>query len=155
MRIIIDGDACPKGVRTICEKTAAAYNLPLLMVADISHNLEGDDDCEVISVDEGPDSSDYKIASMAEPQDIIITHDYGLAALVLDKATAVLNPMGFVYSNANIDQLLYQRFLRQKERKAGHGTRIKKRTSEDDALFKRMLMSFVAPVSLEPSAEDA
>lgn len=153
MRIIIDGDACPKGVRSICEEAAAAYGIPLLMVADISHDLEGDDDCEIISVDEGPDSSDYKIASMAEPQDIIITHDYGLAALVLEKATAVLNPMGFVYSTANIDQLLYQRFLRQKERKTGHGTRIKKRTPEDDAVFKRMLMSFIAPVTLDLDEE--
>ena len=148
MRIIIDGDACPKGVRTICEETAASYKIPLLMVADTSHELEGDDDCEIIRVDQGRDASDYKIAGMAEPQDIIITHDYGLAALVLEKVTAVLSPSGFVYSTANIDELLYQRFLNQKQRQAGHAAKIKKRTPEDDAVFKRMLMTFVAPVEL-------
>lgn len=70
----------------------------------------------------------YENRGMAEPQDIIITHDYGLAALVLEKVTAVLSPSGFVYSTANIDELLYQRFLNQKQRQAGHAAKIKKRT---------------------------
>lgn len=149
MRIIIDGDACPKGVRTICEETASEYKIQLLMIADTSHDLEGDDDCEIIRVDQGQDASDYKITSLAEPQDIIITHDYGLAPLVLDKVTAVLSPSGFVYSTANIDELLYQRYLNQKQRQAGHASKIKKRTPEDDAVFKRMLLNFVAPISVE------
>ncbi|MEG0377466.1 MAG: DUF188 domain-containing protein [Eubacterium sp.] len=148
MRIIIDADACPKSVKVLCQQISDQYKIGLVMVADTSHSLESeeDDGCEVITVDQGNDASDYKIVSMAESKDIIVTQDYGLASLVLNKVTAVLHPNGFVYSNANMDELLYQRYLGQKMRKAGHGTRIKKRDPADDAAFKTLLLTFVGIV---------
>ncbi|MEF9918028.1 MAG: DUF188 domain-containing protein [Eubacterium sp.] len=153
MRIIIDADACPKTVKLICQEVANDYKLPLVFVADTAHSLadEEDDGYEVVIVDQGQDASDFKIVSMAEATDLIVTQDYGLASLVLDKVTAVLNPNGFVYSLSNMDELLYKRYLNQKMRKAGHGTRIKKRNPDEDAAFKKLLLTFIEPITLNLS----
>ncbi|MDO4287548.1 MAG: DUF188 domain-containing protein [Eubacterium sp.] len=145
MRIIIDADACPRGVKNICTEIAAQYQLPLTMVSDRNHDLE-DDGSEVITVDSGRDASDFKIVEITTPQDIVVTHDYGLASMVLEKAMSVIHPDGFIYSAANIDELLYKRYLNQKLRKSGHARRIKKRSPEEDEAFRIILLSLVKPM---------
>ncbi len=145
MRIIIDADACPRGVKTICKEISEAYQLPLIMVSDHSHDLNDDAD-EVITVDTGRDAGDFKIVSITTAQDIVVTHDYGLASLVLEKAMSVIHPNGFIYSTANIDELLYKRYLNQKLRQSGHASRIKKRRPEDDEAFRSILLSLVMPM---------
>lgn len=145
MRIIIDADACPRGVKNICTEISAQYQIPMTMVSDRSHDLS-DDDAEVIFVDQGKDASDFKIVALTTPQDIVVTHDYGLASLVLDKAMSVIHPDGFIYSAANIDELLYKRYLNQKLRQSGHAARIKKRRPEDDEAFRIILLSLVTPM---------
>ena len=152
MRLIIDADGCPRGVREVCRELAGQYNVPIAMVSDRSHDLasEADDDMDVTltTVDTAPDATDYAIAQEAKPTDIIVTGDYGLAALVIDRVTAVLHPDGFIYSPANMDELLYRRYLNQKARRAGHNSRITKRTADDDAAFRQMLLPFLRGIVL-------
>ena len=67
---------------------------------------------------------------------MIITQDYGLAALVLGKGGKALNQNGLIYSDTNIENLLFTRFIGKKERMAGNRTKgPKKRTSQNDADF--------------------
>ncbi|MDD2397755.1 MAG: DUF188 domain-containing protein, partial [Tissierellia bacterium] len=71
MRIIIDGDACPQKVREICEKAAKDFGVNLIIVSDIDHYIVSD--FEVIVVEQGRESVDYKIVQIFKQGDILIT----------------------------------------------------------------------------------
>ncbi|HOH89402.1 MAG TPA: DUF188 domain-containing protein, partial [Bacillota bacterium] len=73
MRIIIDGDACPQKVREICEKAAGDFGAGLIIVSDIDHYIVSD--YEVIVVEQGRDSVDYKIVQIFKEGDILVTQD--------------------------------------------------------------------------------
>lgn len=138
MRIIIDGDACPQRVKEICETAAKEYGVELIIVVDIDHYIVSD--YEVIVVEQGRDSVDYKIVQIFKEDDILVTQDYGLASLVLNKASAVIHTAGFFINKNNIDNLLQSRYISDKVRKLGGKTKgPSKRTKEQDENFKKCL----------------
>lgn len=138
MRIIIDGDACPQRVKEICEQAAKEYRIELIIVVDIDHYIISD--FEVMVVEQGRDSVDYKIVQIFKEGDILITQDYGLASLVLSKATAIIHTAGFFINNNNIDNLLQSRYISAKIRQQGGKTKgPSKRTREQDENFKKCL----------------
>ena len=88
----------------------------------------------------GADSVDFALINLLKKDDIVITQDYGLAAMAINKASYVINQNGLIYSNENIDRLLYSRHISKKIRKSGGRTKgPKKRTKEDDLNFERTL----------------
>lgn len=138
MRIIIDGDACPQKVREICERAAREFNVSLIIVVDTDHYIESD--FTVIVVEQGRDAADYKIVEIFKNDDILITQDYGLASLVMNKASAVIHTGGFFINKNNIDELLESRHIGQKIRKMGGKTKgPSKRRREQDENFKKCL----------------
>lgn len=135
MKVIIDADACP--VVDIAVNIAKENNIKCLIVCDNTHFIQKDN-AETIVVDKGADSADCKIANLTDKGDVIITQDYGLAALVLGKGAKALNQNGLIYSDANIENLLFTRFIGKKERMAGNRTKgPKKRTKQNDEDFIR------------------
>ncbi len=138
MKIIIDADACP--VVDVTVKIAKEKNIECIVVCDNTHAIEKDG-AETIVVDKGADSADCRIANITEKGDVIITQDYGLAALVLGKGGKALNQNGFIYTDNNIENLLFTRFIGKKERMAGNRTKgPKKRTPQNDADFLKALL---------------
>ncbi|MGD9569471.1 MAG: YaiI/YqxD family protein [Sedimentibacter sp.] len=138
MRIIIDGDACPQRVKEICETAAKEYGIELIIVVDIDHYIVSD--YQVIVVEQGRDSVDYKIVQIFKEDDLLVTQDYGLASLVLNKASAVIHTAGFFINKNNIDNLLQSRYISEKVRKLGGKTKgPSKRTKEQDENFKKCL----------------
>ena len=136
-RILVDADACP--VKEIVLRMAKQRNIPVTMVTNTSHEL-GDGYSTVITVDKGSDSADYAIANMAACHDIIVTQDYGLAAMVLAKGASALDQNGLIYTSENIDSLLERRYIGQKIRRGGGRTKgPKKRTRDDDEQFEAAL----------------
>jgi uncharacterized protein YaiI (UPF0178 family) len=134
MKILVDADACP--VKEIIVRMAKRRNIPLIMVIDTSHELSGGYG-EVITVDKGADSADYAIAGLTSRGDIVVTQDYGLAAMILAKGAKAINQDGMVYTNDNIDELLTRRYVGQKIRRGGGRTKgPKKRTKGDDERFE-------------------
>lgn len=134
MKILVDADACP--VKDIITEIGKTYNIQVLMFIDTSHIL-CDNYCEIITVDKGKDSVDIHLINKVEKGDIVVTQDYGLASLVLGKKAYAINQNGLIYTNDNIDKLLFERHLGQKSRKAGLKTKnIRKRTLDDDKKFK-------------------
>ena len=82
-----------------------------------------------------------RIANLTEKGDVIVTQDYGLAALVLGKGAKALNQNGLIYTDSNIENLLFTRFIGKKERMAGNRTKgPKKRTAQNDADFLKALL---------------
>jgi len=129
MKIIIDGDACPS--ISIIEKIAKEYKVEVLIFCDINHYINSDYSTVKV-VDSGFQNVDMYVINNTEKDDIIITQDYGLAAMCLPKGAKVINPKGFIYTDKNIDRLLEERHLSQKIRRGGGRTPNPKKRSSDD-----------------------
>lgn len=137
MRIYVDADACP--VVRIVEKIASKYEAPVTLLCDTNHVLTSDYS-EVIVVGAGADAVDFKLISLLKKgeRDIVVTQDYGVAAMALGKDAFVIHQSGKWYTNENIDQMLMERHLAKKERRASSKYHMKgprKRTEEDDVRF--------------------
>lgn len=137
MRIMVDADACP--VKKIIVKVAKEKNIPVTMFADTSHVIE-DGYSEVITVDKSMDSADIALANRVSKSDIVVTQDYGVATMVLSKGAKAINQNGLIFSDENIDGLLFERHISKKIRRSGSKTPgPRKRTEEDDAKFEAAL----------------
>jgi uncharacterized protein YaiI (UPF0178 family) len=113
------------------------------MLIDTSHILN-DGYSTVITVDKGRDSADIRLVNLIEPQDIVVTQDFGVAAMALAKGAKAVSQNGMVYDNGNMDRLLFERALGQKIRRAGgRSTKIKKRTKQDDEAFERVFCELI------------
>lgn len=135
MKIFVDADACP--VIDIVEDIATKYNIPVTLLCDTNHVLTSDYS-EVIVVGAGADAVDYKLISICQRGDIVVTQDYGVAAMALGKGAFAIHQSGKCYTNENIDQMLMERHLNKKARRASSRNHIKgprKRTDEDDQRF--------------------
>ncbi len=137
MRILIDGDGCPVVDLTI--KISRKFNIEVIIMCDTSH-IFNKDGAKTMVFSKGADSVDFALINLLKKDDIVITQDYGLAAMAINKASYVINQNGLIYSNENIDRLLYSRHISKKIRKSGGRTKgPKKRTKEDDLNFERIL----------------
>lgn len=137
MRILIDGDGCPVVDLTI--KISRKFNIEVIIMCDTSH-IFNKDGAKTMVFSKGADSVDFALINLLKKDDIVITQDYGLAAIAINKASYVINQNGLIYSNENIDRLLYSRHISKKIRKSGGRTKgPKKRTKEDDLNFERTL----------------
>jgi len=135
MQIFVDADACP--VVTIVEKIAKEHSVPVTLLCDANHVLSSDYS-EVIVVGAGADVVDYKLISICHKGDIVVSQDYGVAAMALGKGAYAIHQSGKWYTNDNIDQMLMERHLNKKARRSSHKNHIKgpkKRTEEDDERF--------------------
>ncbi|MBQ7668992.1 MAG: YaiI/YqxD family protein [Clostridia bacterium] len=133
MIIYVDADACP--VKDIIISEAKKRSIEVVMVCDTAHELN-DGYSTVITVDKSSDSADLKIANLVTKGDIVVTQDFGVATLVLGKGAKAINQNGMIYTNDNIDRLMFERFLGKKIRRAGGRTaNPSKRTKEDDENF--------------------
>ena len=144
MKIIIDGDACP-GI-SIIEKTAKIYKVPIIIFCDINHFIQSDYSIVRI-VDNGFQSVDMYVVNETKENDIVVSQDYGVAAMCLAKKAAVINPKGYIYNDDNIERLLEERHISQKIRKGGGRTpSSKKRTFKDDERLEKNLLFLIRKV---------
>lgn len=116
MKILIDGDGCPVIDLTI--KVSKQFNIDVIIMCDTSHvfNKEG---AKTMVFSKGADSVDFALINYVQKEDIVITQDYGLAAMAINKASYVINQNGLIYNNDNMDRLLYSRHISKKIRKSG------------------------------------
>lgn len=135
MQIFVDADACP--VVGIVEKIAEKYNITTTLLCDTNHVLYSDYS-DVIVVGVGADAVDYKLISICHKGDIVVSQDYGVAAMALGKGAYAIHQSGKWYTDENIDRMLMERHLNKKARRSSHKNHLKKsrkRTEEDDVRF--------------------
>ena len=152
VQIFVDADACP--VVGIVEEIAEKYNIPTTLLCDTNHILYSDYS-EVIVVGTGADAVDYKLISVCHKGDVVVTQDYGVAAMALGKGAYAIHQSGKWYTNENIDQMLMERHLNKKARRSSHKNHMKgprKRTEEDDVRFAQ---SFEKLILMAKSKEGA
>jgi uncharacterized protein len=118
LTIRVDADACPAAARSQIERLARQYGSGLVLYMDDSHDLHPTYG-QICQVGQGRDAVDFMLANQTAAGDIVITQDYGLAALVLARRARAIHPTGMVYTENNIDRLLLERHLAAKARQAG------------------------------------
>jgi len=145
MKIFIDADGCPVVKHTI--RIALKHKLHVMVVKNHSVHIENKNPefVEVVTVDTSRDSADYYIANHLSPGDLVITQDYGLAAMVLAKRSVGMSQNGLLYTEFNIDQLLDRRHINQEMRRKHkkHNSKFKKRTEEDNRIFESALEDYI------------
>jgi len=141
MRILIDADGCP--VVDIAVKIARQNNIECVILCDTSH-VFNKDGATTITVSKGADSVDFALVNMLQKGDIVITQDYGLAAMWLARNAIPISQDGMIYDNSNIDGLLLQRHTAKKIRMAGG--RLKgnpKRMAEQNSAFEEKFLKLI------------
>ena len=137
MKVLIDADACP--VTDIAISVCRSYNISCLILCDTAHAFQREG-AQTLVFDKGADSVDFALVNRVEPGDVVVTQDYGLAAMCLSKCARVLHQDGWAYTRENIDALLFSRHESGKYRRSGGRTKGPKRRekSQDDAFQKAL-----------------
>ncbi|MFL0194214.1 YaiI/YqxD family protein [Clostridium sp. WILCCON 0269] len=142
MRILVDGDACPG--KHIIENTARENGIEVVIYCDTNHILNSNYST-VITVDSGFQSVDMMIVNKVTSGDIVVSQDYGVAAMALGKKAYAINPKGYIYHDGNMDKLLFERYISSKVRRTGGKTSSpKKRTKEDDKRLRKNLLQLIS-----------
>ena len=158
-KILVDADACP--VIDIVESIAKKYGISVTLLCDTNHVLTSAYS-EVKVIGAGADAVDFALVNLCSKGDIVLTQDYGVAAMALGKGAQAIHQSGRVYTQDSIDQLLFERHLAKKVRSSKGKHHLKgprKRTSEDDERFAKAFENLLAwdPdfTRLTPEEEDS
>ena len=101
MNVFVDADACP--VVSIVEQVAKQYNIPVTLLCDTNHVISSAYS-EVKVIGAGADAVDFALISMLDKDanDIVVTQDYGVAAMALGKNAFAIHQSGKWYTDENI-----------------------------------------------------
>jgi len=133
MHIYVDADP----VIRIVENIARKYNIETTLICDTNHVLTSDYS-DVVTVSAGADAVDFKLVNLCTRDDIVVTQDYGVAAMALSKGAYAIHQSGKWYTNDNIDRMLMQRHITKCAKRASSKNHIngpKKRSNEDNIHF--------------------
>lgn len=135
LRILIDADACPV-VREAVEE-GRRRGLPVTLLCD-EHHMISSDYAQVRHVSSGADAVDIALMNLCRRGDVVVTQDYGVAAMALGRGAYAMHHTGKRYTDDNIDMMLMERHMAKKARRASgkhhlHGP--SKFTQEDRRRF--------------------
>ncbi|WP_438433366.1 YaiI/YqxD family protein [Gorillibacterium sp. sgz500922] len=128
--IIVDADACP--VKAEIASAGRAFGVPVWMVASYDHRLAPQDGVVLFQVDRSDQSVDLYIANRLRPGDVLVTQDFGLAAIGIGKRAVALSNRGQIYSDRTIDFLLERRNEQARKRRGGGRTKGPRPFTEED-----------------------
>ena len=141
MKILIDADGCP--VVKQATQIAKENNFEVVIFCDTSHIINSDY-AQIITVSNGADSVDFALVNEVQSGDIVVTQDYGLAAMVLSKGGKAITQNGMIISDSNLGLLLTSRYESKKARMSGaHLKGPKKRTIQNDEAFIKSFKSLL------------
>lgn len=148
MKILIDADGCP--VVDIAVRMAKENHMDCFILCDTSHVFEKDG-ATTMTFSKGADSVDFALVNRVSTGDIVITQDYGLAAMCLSKNALVINQDGLEYTADNIDAMLLARHTAKKIRNSGGRLKgPKKRSAVQDENFKTALACLLRRLRNKP-----
>lgn len=141
MKILIDADGCP--VVKQATQIAKENNIEVVIFCDTSHIINSDY-AQIITVSKGADSVDFALVNEVKSDDIVVTQDYGLAAMILSKGGKAITQNGMIISDSNLELLLTSRYESKKARMSGaHLKGPKKRTAQNDEEFIKSFKSLI------------
>jgi uncharacterized protein len=95
MNIYVDADACP--VVKIVEEVAKKNNISVTLLCDTNHILSSEY-AEVKIISAGADAVDFALINLCQKGDIVVTQDYGVAAMALGKGAKAIHQSGLWYT---------------------------------------------------------
>ncbi len=141
MHILIDADGCP--VVDIAVRLAKQYQVGCTILCDTAHVFQKEG-AETVTVAKGADSVDFALVNRVQTGDIVVTQDYGLAAMCLARRAIPLSQDGMVYSDDNILSLLQGRAMAKRIRLSGGRLRgSPKRTAGQNKAFEQKLQELL------------
>lgn len=120
-KIIVDADACPRSIREIITVCAQKFSWEMITVASFNHQITGEQ--QHIIVGNEDQAADLTVLQITRKNNIVVTQDWGLAAIVLGKGAEAISPRGIIYEEKKIDFLLEERYLKAKFRRGGGKTK--------------------------------
>ncbi|MCL5499536.1 hypothetical protein SAMN05216563_102455 [Phytobacter palmae] len=138
MAIWVDADACPNVIKEILFRAADRTQTPLTLVANQNIRVPPSKFIRSVRVAAGFDVADNEIVRLCEAGDLVITADIPLAAEVLAKGAAAVNPRGERYTEATIRERLTMRDFMDTLRASGI------QTGGPDSLSQRDRQQFAA-----------
>lgn len=120
MQIWIDADAAPRDVKEVVFRAAKRLGLGAVLVAN--QRLvppPGNPHVSFVWVADGADAADRHIAEHAQQGDLVVTQDVPLAALLVPRGVAVLDPRGDEHTSETIGERLSLRDFMEQARLAG------------------------------------
>ena len=146
MTVYVDADACPVVRETV--EVAKKHGMPVTLLCDTNHVLTSDY-ARVEVIGAGADAVDIALVNRCKRGDIVVTQDYGVAAMALGKGAHPIHQSGMWFTDQNIDALLAERHMHKKARMSNakhHLKGPKKRTQEDDARFSKSLERLIQTI---------
>lgn len=119
MFIWVDADACPNVIKEVLYRAADRTATTITFVANQFLRVPPSPYLRTLQVPAGFDVADNEIVRRCQPSDLVITADIPLAAEVIEKGAAALNPRGERYSPATIRERLTMRDFMDTLRSSG------------------------------------
>jgi uncharacterized protein YaiI (UPF0178 family) len=154
LKIYVDADACP--VVKIVEQVAKENNIPVTLLCDTNHVMDSDYS-EVKIIGAGADAVDLALVNLCKKSDIVVTQDYGVAAMALSKGAYAIHQSGKWYTDDNIDRMLMDRHINKKSRMASGKNHLKgpkKRTEADNDAFRSSFKKLITSVRNKGEGEN-
>jgi len=137
IKVLIDADACPRKVMEIVGEARDEFGYELVLVSSFNHRHTPGPGVRQIYVGDEDQATDLAVINETAARDIVITQDWGLAALVLGRGARAIDPNGRVFSEEKMEFLLEERHLKAKYRRSGGRTRgPSARKDEHDRRFR-------------------
>ena len=143
MKILVDADACP--VVPQIESIARKHHVPVILFCDTHHILHSTYS-DVRTIGAGADAVDFALVNLCQAGDIVITQDYGLAAMVLSKHAYAMHSSGLQYTDENIGRLLEERHMVKELRRSSRNSNlrgVKNLMKKNDGGFKAVLSKLI------------
>ncbi len=123
MKLWIDADAAPREVKEVVFRAAKRLQLPTVLVANGPLQIPSNaDTVTTVQVESGANVADRYIVRSSSPGDVVVTADIPLAAELVEKGVAVVDPRGDEYTPDNIRSRLATRDFFDSVRGAGIST---------------------------------
>ncbi|MBW3656066.1 MAG: DUF188 domain-containing protein, partial [Gemmatimonadetes bacterium] len=107
MKLWIDADAAPRDVKEIVFRAAKRLEMQTVLVANQRMPVPpGNPFVTAVRVEGGPDVADLYIVEQAAPGDVAVTADIPLAAALVEKGVAVIDPRGDEFDAENVGERL-------------------------------------------------
>lgn len=119
MHIWVDADACPNAIKAIVYRAANRSKIHTTLVANHPLHTPPCAHIHFVQVTAGFDVADEYIATRVSTDDIVITGDIPLAAIVVGKGAQAINPRGMLYTPHNVKQALAMRNFMEEMRNTG------------------------------------
>ena len=122
MKIWIDADACPGGIKELLYRAAKRTSTQVTLVANQPLHTPRSEFIDSLLAPTGANAADRRILELLEAGDLVITADIPLAAEVVAQGGEALDPRGQLYTNTNVGERLAMRNLLDELRADGQVT---------------------------------